>query len=400
MNQIATQSDSRMLAIEEKINRDVSSAITVGVGGITFQNAGEVMEYAKMMAVSGSAVPKHLRGQPGACLGIIDDAIRFRTSPYALARKSYFVNDNLAYEAQVIAGVINAFAPLKQRPDIKWEGEGPDRVCIVVAEFKDGAVREVKSPKLKDIHPKNSPLWKSDPDQQQSYYTLRSFARRWCPEIILGIYDVEEMRFAEMRDVSPEQPSVMQRLQARQEAPQTREGFDQSFVTRETAALTGEADSTQTEDNSQSSDTPSPSDEGSGGEAMSPGQGTVAADHSEPADAADQEEDAQETSETSKPADGQSVASSSDLSNEDRAWLKVIAKMLWAATGVGDQDILSRQFAGAREHQTPDTISKAARDRGNAIYQKLKMVCFGEKDSAEALTEIAMSACCDPKEIV
>lgn len=262
MNQIATQSDSRMLAIEEKINRDVSSAITVGVGGITFQNAGEVMEYAKMMAVSGSAVPKHLRGQPGACLGIIDDAIRFRTSPYALARKSYFVNDNLAYEAQVIAGVINAFAPLKQRPDIKWEGEGPDRVCIVIAEFKDGAVREVKSPKLKDIHPKNSPLWKSDPDQQQSYYTLRSFARRWCPEIILGIYDVEEMRFAEMRDVSPEQPSVMQRLQARQEAPQTREGFDQSFVARETAALTGEADSGQTEANSQSSELP-PSDEGS-----------------------------------------------------------------------------------------------------------------------------------------
>lgn len=286
MNQIATQSDSRMLAIEEKINRDVSSAITVGVGGITFQNAGEVMEYAKMMAVSGSAVPKHLRGQPGACLGIIDDAIRFRTSPYALARKSYFVNDNLAYEAQVIAGVINAFAPLKQRPDIKWEGEGPDRVCIVVAEFKDGAVREVKSPKLKDIHPKNSPLWKSDPDQQQSYYTLRSFARRWCPEIILGIYDVEEMRFAEMRDVSPEQPSVMTRLQQRQEAPQTREGFDQSFVTRETAALTGEADSNQTEDNSQSSDAPSPSDEGSDG-AMSPGQ-TVAADLSDAGNGVDE----------------------------------------------------------------------------------------------------------------
>jgi hypothetical protein len=63
---------------------------------------------------------------------------------------------------------------------------------------------------------------------------------------------------------------------ARQEAPQTREGFDQSFVTRETAALTGEADSGQTEDNSQSSDTPPPSDDGSDG-AMSPGR-TVAAD--------------------------------------------------------------------------------------------------------------------------
>lgn len=60
----------------------------------------------------------------------------------------------------------------------------------------------------------------------------------------------------------------------------------------------------------QSSDNPSPSDEGSDGEA-SPSQGTVAADYSEPADAADQEEDAQ-ASETLKSADGQSVASSSE----------------------------------------------------------------------------------------
>jgi len=312
MNQIVTQSDSRMLAIEEKINRDVSSAISVGVGGITFQNAGEVMEYAKMMAVSGSAVPKHLRGQPGACLGIIDDAIRFRTSPYALARKSYFVNDNLAYEAQVIAGVINAFAPLKQRPDIKWEGEGQDRVCIVIGEFKDGSIREVRSPKLRDIKPQNSPLWKSDPDQQQSYYTLRSFARRWCPEIILGIYDVEELRFAEMRDVSP-RPSLADRLAAARTEPQgdqqQPEGFALAHVTRETAALTGEPASGQTEDNSQSSDATT-DDNGSDGP-PSPDQ-TVAADSSATSEVQNPDEAASEAGdvETQEEPD---VSSASDL---------------------------------------------------------------------------------------
>jgi hypothetical protein len=391
MNQIATQSDSRMLAIEEKINRDVSSAITVGVGGITFQNAGEVMEYAKMMAVSGSAVPKHLRGQPGACLGIIDDAIRFRTSPYALARKSYFVNDNLAYEAQVIAGVINAFAPLKQRPDIKWEGEGLDRVCIVIAEFKDGAVREVKSPKLKDIHPKNSPLWKSDPDQQQSYYTLRSFARRWCPEIILGIYDVEEMRFAELRDVSPEQPSVMQRLQSRQEAPLTREGFDQSFVTRETAALTGEADSNQTEDNSQSSDTPSPSDEGSDG-AMSPGQ-TVAADLSP------DDESGKEEGDNTGHVTTEQAAPSSDLSAEDREWLLSVAKQLWAATGIGEQELVAG-IANDLRSQAPAAVSQAARAKALSIVKQCKLVCFGEQEAADTLEIVAGIAGVETKDVV
>lgn len=187
------------------------------------------------------------------------------------------------------------------------------------------------------------------------------------------------------------------------EEPEYRQFFEDAMALlhKETGidplTLQSESADVGEDDNTQSSDLPT--DEGSDGE-VPPDRRAVVADPSEPADAADQEEDAQESSETSKPADGQSVASSSELSDEDRAWLKVIAKMLWAATGVGDQDILSRQFAGAREHQTPDTISKAARDRGNAIYQKLKMVCFGEKDSAEALTEIAMSACCDPKEIV
>jgi hypothetical protein len=189
--------------IERKVDRDLADTIGIGKGGINFDNAGQVMEYAKLMAASGSAVPKHLRGQPGACLGILDDAIRFRVNPYALARKSYFVNDILAYEAQVFMAIVNAHAPLKVRPEIRWEGEGPDRRCIVIGSFRDGAVRDYRSPRFADIQPKNSPLWKNDPDQQQSYFSLRAFARRWCPEVILGIHDVDELRDAAMTDVTP-----------------------------------------------------------------------------------------------------------------------------------------------------------------------------------------------------
>jgi hypothetical protein len=158
------------------------------------------------MAASGSAVPKHLRGQPGACLGILDDAIRFNVNPYALARESYFVNDILAYQARVFMAIVNAHAPLKTRPDIKWEGDGQNRRCIVTGIFRDGAVREYKSPRFADIQPKNSPLWKTDPDQQLSYYSLRAFARRWCPEVVMGIYDTEEIRDAAMTDITPTQP--------------------------------------------------------------------------------------------------------------------------------------------------------------------------------------------------
>jgi hypothetical protein len=161
------------------------------------------MEFSKMMAASGSAVPKHLRGQPGACLGILDDAIRFQINPYALARQSYFVNDILAYQAAVFMAVINAHAPLKTRPDIRFDGEGQEMRATVTGIFRDGAERTYTSPRIADIQPKNSPLWKSDPGQQLSYYSLRAFARRWCPEVIMGIHDVDEIREAQMTDVTP-----------------------------------------------------------------------------------------------------------------------------------------------------------------------------------------------------
>lgn len=371
MNQIA-RTDDRMVAIENRINQQVSSAISVGTGGISFQNAGEVMEYAKMMAVSGSAVPKHLRGQPGACLGIIDDAIRFRTSPYALARKSYFVNDNLAYEAQVIAGVINAFAPLKQRPDIKWEGEGPDRVCIVIAEFKDGSVREVRSPKLKDIHPKNSPLWKSDPDQQQSYYTLRSFARRWCPEIILGIYDVEEMRSIDHRDDEPRQ-SLADRLSAAregsaQEPAGPREGFDPDFVTRETDGLSA---GTETCAEPSSIDT---GDDAGGGKA----------EPSRPLAADPIPSEPNSDDETGEPAGEAPDCPDAADSPVDPTWIRTFAKIVVAGIGPDEADVVTVSKSLFKAGLTEDQRTKA-----RSITNYARAVSRNEMERADAIDVIA-----------
>ncbi|MGN6537593.1 MAG: AAA family ATPase [Mesorhizobium sp.] len=175
-----------------------------------------------------------------------------------------------------------------------------------------------------------------------------------------------------------------------QEGADTREGFDQSFVTRETAALTGEADSTETEDNSQSSDTPSPSDEGSDG-AMPPGN-TVAAPNSEPADAADTEEGA-ETSETSKPADGQSVAPSSEPIPAD--WLKSFARMIVAATGVDAQFVVNTSKGAF-----VDGLSVDQRERARAIVNYALQICRNEIDRNDALEIIAGKALCEVGEIV
>lgn len=191
--------------IERRINKDIVGGMRLGSGasGISFGSASEAMEFAKLMSVSGAAVPVHCRKEPGVCLGIVDDAIRFGISPYALARKSYLVNGTISYEAQVVAAIVLTRGPLKHRPTLIFKGEGANRQCFITAELLDGTKIDppYESPKFGTISPKNSPLWKTDPDQQLSYYSLRAFGRRYFPDVLLGVYDFEEaMTF---KDITP-----------------------------------------------------------------------------------------------------------------------------------------------------------------------------------------------------
>lgn len=147
---------------------------------------------------------------------------------------------------------------------------------------------------------KNGPYTKDNDSPWFKYpqRMLQMRARAWClrdvyPDVLKGMQSREEVEDyqhgqAEPIEPQPALPPLEERLRiARrehaEEAPQQREGFDQSFVTRETAALTGEADSNQTEDNTQSSDLPT--DEGSMEAVPATGQSPVGAASSDLSDA-------------------------------------------------------------------------------------------------------------------
>jgi len=203
--------------IADKVDTTVTGALTVtsSAGGVAFKNATELMEFAKLVAISGVAVPKHLRANPGACLAIVVQAVEWRMSPYAVANKSYSVNDRLAYESQLIQAVILQRAPIRGRFLYEFEGEGDNRICRVSAELGDGTGRvEYVSPRFGKIQPKNSPLWKTDPDQQLSYYSGRALCRRHFPDILLGVYSKDELEdmpaaAAPVEDYNPLKPGTV-----------------------------------------------------------------------------------------------------------------------------------------------------------------------------------------------
>jgi hypothetical protein len=267
MNQIAEQ--------KTPIN---SVSISSGLSGtkIAPQNLGEVVKFAELMSRADIALPKHLRGNAGACMAVALQALEWGMSPFAVASKSYQVNGAIAYEAQLIVAVVNTRSGIEGRLKYAFEGEGDDRVCICTGKL-DGEVLEVKSPKFKDITPKNSPLWKSDPDQQQCYYTGRTWARRHTPEVILGVYDREEAQTFEGPDNAKDvTPSIVGRLKAAQEATQQpqgeREGFSDGFAYAETETMSGDSydpDTGEIEDQERAADA-SPVDAAPVGEAGAP----------------------------------------------------------------------------------------------------------------------------------
>lgn len=374
MNQITTQkSEGTGLSY-----KNIGIAQAGGGGMLLPQTFGEVVAFATMMARSQHAIPNHLRENEGACMAVAMQALRWEMDPFAVAAKSYNVKDLIAYEAQLIMAVVNTRSGIDGRLKYSFEGEGPDRVCICTGKL-DGEVLEVRSPKFKDIHPKNSPLWKSDPDQQHCYYTGRAWARRFTPEVILGVYDREEaeqFRGPEnARDVTPAKPTVMDRLQqarsAAQEPASAREGFCPSF-TRDADDFT--------------------SDDLTGG-IIEPGAADLPASEGGVDDLPAPQEAGGDAAPSSSPA-------STDIRPQDLEWLQSAARMLVAATGFRTGDD-GRRTLDAQRTVVSDSLPKPegfparASAKAEAVVRRCREIVAGDLPLDEGLEIIAGTVGCE-----
>ena len=187
--------------ISRAIVKPVANAIQLSTKtGLQVTDMSQAMEVAKLMAISGQAVPGHLRSNPGACLAIAIQAYEWAINPFALANKSYSVNDRLAYESALYHAVVLRRAPIIGRIKIEYSGEALTRRCKVSAKARpeEGETNPepvtYETPKIGDIKPQNSPLWRSDPDQQLFYYAIRAFTRRHFPDVMMGVYTNDELQ--------------------------------------------------------------------------------------------------------------------------------------------------------------------------------------------------------------
>lgn len=196
-------------------------------------NLNAMVRVADLMANSKKMVPAHLRSNPGGCLALTMQAMRWNMDPFALALKTFEVNDLIGYEAQAIISALNNSPLLTTRIKWRWEGQWEK----IVGKFKMVESRTKKDdngqPKkyivpawdfdkdeeglqvtcyatlagdtepteltlmMKQARTRNSPLWTEDPKQQLAYLAAKRWGRLHAPDVIMGVYTPDELEEVE-----------------------------------------------------------------------------------------------------------------------------------------------------------------------------------------------------------
>jgi hypothetical protein len=181
-----------------------------------------VLRVADLMSQSVVSVPLHFRGKPGDCLAVITQAMQWQMNPYAVAQKTHLSQSGaLGYEAQLINAVVSTRAPIKSRPDFEFFGDWQKILGKVEEKKNDNGKKYYVSawdkkdeqglgvrcwatfkgetePREVDVllaqcWPRFSTQWATDPQQQITYAAVRKWARRYAPDVILGVHTTEEL---------------------------------------------------------------------------------------------------------------------------------------------------------------------------------------------------------------
>jgi len=149
------------------------------------------MKMAELMA-RGRLVPAHLQSSPGDCLMVIEQAVRWGMSPFAVAQSTSVIQGKLMFEGKLVAAALHTSGALATRLSYDYTGEGNSRAVRVSATLAGETAPRFVDVRLADAKTTNK-MWTTQPDQQLAYHGARVWARRYAPEVMLGVYAPEEM---------------------------------------------------------------------------------------------------------------------------------------------------------------------------------------------------------------
>lgn len=169
----------------------MSLTTTTGGNALVPQSMDQAVRLAEMMA-RGKLVPNHLQGSPGDCLMVIEQASRWGMSPFAVAQSTSVIQGKLMFEGKLVAAALHTSGALATRLSYDYSGEGNSRTVRVSATLAGETAPRCVDVKAADAKTTNK-MWTTQLDQQLAYHGARVWARRYAPEVMLGVYAPEEM---------------------------------------------------------------------------------------------------------------------------------------------------------------------------------------------------------------
>lgn len=151
---------------------------------------GEAVKLAEIMATA-KLVPTHLQKSPADCLLVIEQAIRWGMSPFAVAQATSIISGKLMFEGKLVAAAIQGSGVINGSLNYSYQGTGDQRQITVSGTLRGESEPRTITAKLIDVKTKNE-QWTKAPDQMLSYMGARIWARRHAPSVMLGVYAPDE----------------------------------------------------------------------------------------------------------------------------------------------------------------------------------------------------------------
>lgn len=173
-----------------------------------------------------SRLPAHMKGNTheesaANCFRVVNQALRWGFDPFAIVDESFEVKGKFGYQGKLVAAVINARAGLKGPLTPHYNTKTGPEFAVVIYGSKEDVPQQAR--KLLDdyaekgdekegkaafnslvalrIYPvrlsvmqgkTDNAMWTKDPEQKLFYSGVAKWARRWKPEILLGVMTEDE----------------------------------------------------------------------------------------------------------------------------------------------------------------------------------------------------------------
>lgn len=224
-----TAEGQRLIQRVENALAVLNDRSSLGASQITnWQAMQAYIRFGEFVAKGNATIPDHLKGNAADCTAIAMRADRWGLDFFGVAEKTHNVKGKLGYEGQLVGAILKNMGAIKEQFHDEYFG---DWTKI------NGKSRELESKTQKDTHGqpvkyrvpawepsdekglgiriwttlagetqprylevlmtqalvRNSTLWASNPQQQLFYLAEKMWARKYCPEALLGVYTPDEL---------------------------------------------------------------------------------------------------------------------------------------------------------------------------------------------------------------